>query len=160
MKILSEVSSKTGVKGLREDNILFMISIRLKDLCNQYGVFILTATQLNADYVSAQQYDQNLLRGAKAIADKIDCGMIMLEVSQEDLNTLAPILQKEGLEAPTIKISVYKNRRGRYKSVLLWCKANRGICRIEPMFMTNYQYQLIPIEDLKINVKPKLESVF
>ena len=160
MKILSEVSSKTGVKGLREDNILFMISIRLKDLCNQYGVFILTATQLNADYVSAQQYDQNLLRGAKAIADKIDCGMIMLEVSQEDLTTLDPILKKEGLEAPTIKISVYKNRRGRYKSVLLWCKANRGICRIEPMFMTNYQYQLIPIEDLKINVKPKQESVF
>lgn len=160
MKILSEVSSKTGVKGLREDNILFMISIRLKDLCNQYGVFILTATQLNADYVSAQQYDQNLLRGAKAIADKIDCGMIMLEVSQEDLASLEPILKKEGFEAPTIKISVYKNRRGRYKSVLLWCKANRGICRIEPMFMTNYQHQFIPIEDLKINVKPRLESAF
>ena len=160
MKILSEVSSKTGVKGLREDNILFMISIRLKDLCNQYGVFILTATQLNADYVSAQQYDQNLLRGAKSIADKIDCGMIMLEVSQEDLNTLDAVLKKEGFEAPTIKISIYKNRRGRYKSVLLWCKANRGTCRIEPMFMTNYQYQIIPIEDLKITVKPKQESAF
>ena len=160
MKILSEVSSKTGVKGLREDNILFMISIRLKDLCNQYGVFILTATQLNADYVTAQQYDQNLLRGAKSIADKIDCGMIMLEVSQEDLTTLDPIIKKEGFETPVIKISIYKNRRGRYKSVLLWCKANRGTCRIEPMFMTNYQYQLIPIEDLKIKVKPRLESVF
>ena len=69
MKILGEVSSKTGVKGLREDNILFMISIRLKDLCNQYGIFIMTATQLNADYRTAQQYDQNLLRGAKSIAD-------------------------------------------------------------------------------------------
>ena len=69
MKILSEISSKAGVKGLREDNILFMISVRLKDLCNQYGVFIMSATQLNADYISAQQYDQNLLRGAKAIAD-------------------------------------------------------------------------------------------
>ena len=160
MKILSEVSSKTGVKGLREDNILFMISIRLKDMCNQYGVFILTATQLNADYVSAQQYDQNLLRGAKAIADKIDCGMIMLEVSQEDLTALDTLIKKEGFEQPTIKISVYKNRRGRYKSVLLWCKANRGMCRIEPMFMTNYQYQYIPVEDLKITVKPKLESVF
>ena len=160
MKILSEVSSKTGVKGLREDNILFMISIRLKDLCNQYGVFILTATQLNADYVSAQQYDQNLLRGAKSIADKIDCGMIMLEVSQEDLASLDTILKSEGFETPTIKISIYKNRRGRYKSVLLWCKANRGTCRIEPMFMTNYQYQYMPIEDLKINVKPRVESAF
>lgn len=158
MKILSEVSSKTGVKGLREDNILFMISIRLKDLCNQYGVFILTATQLNSDYVTAQQYDQNLLRGAKSIADKIDCGMIMLEVSQEDITTLDPLLKKEGFEPPAIKISIYKNRRGRYKSVLLWCRANRGTCRIEPMFMTNYQYQFMPIEDLKITVTPKEES--
>ena len=30
MKILTEVTSKTGIKGLREDNVLFMISIRLK----------------------------------------------------------------------------------------------------------------------------------
>ena len=160
MKILSEVTSKTGVKGLREDNILFMISIRLKDLCNQYGIFILTSTQLNADYVSAQQYDQNLLRGAKAIADKIDCGMIMLEASQEDLTTLDPLLKKEGFETPVIKISIYKNRRGRYKSVLLWCKANRGTCRIEPMFMTNYQYQMIPVEDLIINIKQEIKSAF
>ena len=160
MKILEEITKRSGGVRLREDNILFMISIRLKDLCNQYGIFIMTATQLNGDYITAKEYDQNLLRGAKSIADKIDCGMIMLEVSQEDLNTLDAVLKKEGFEAPTIKISIYKNRRGRYKSVLLWCKANRGICRIEPMFMTNYQYQLIPVEDLKINVKPKQESVF
>lgn len=49
MKILSEVTQKTGIKGLREDNVLFMISIKLKDLCNQYGVFILTSTQLNSE---------------------------------------------------------------------------------------------------------------
>lgn len=152
MKILTEVTSKTGVKGLREDNVLFMISIRLKDLCNQLGVFILTATQLNADYISAQQYDQNLLRGAKAIADKIDCGMIMLEVSQDDLKSLDVLLKQNKFETPKIKISIYKNRRGRYKDVLLWCRADRGTCRIEPMFVTNYQYQLIPIEETKINV--------
>lgn len=152
MKILSEVSSKTGIKGLREDNVLFMISIRLKDLCNQLGIFILTATQLNADYISAQQYDQNLLRGAKAIADKIDCGMIMLEVSQEDLKSLDTLLKQNKFETPLIKMSIYKNRRGRYKDVLLWCRADRGTCRIEPMFVTNYQYQLIPIEETKINV--------
>jgi replicative DNA helicase len=157
MKILSEVTSKTGVKGLREDNILFMMSIRLKDLCNEYGIFIMTATQLNADYTTAQQYDQNLLRGAKSIADKIDCGMIMLQTSQEDLESLKPLLE-QGYERPEIKISVYKNRRGRYKDVLLWCKANRGTCKINPMFVTNYQYELIEIEDLKINVKPREEK--
>ena len=160
MKILTEVSSKTGIKGLREDNVLFMISIRLKDLCNQYGVFIMTATQLNADYITAKQYDQNLLRGAKSIADKIDCGMIMLETDNDDLVALEDVLAEGGFERPTIKISIYKNRRGRYKSILLWCKANRGTCKIVPMFATNYQYELIPIDDLKIKVKPKEESAF
>jgi replicative DNA helicase len=158
MKILSEVSSKTGVRGLREDNILFMISIRLKDMCNQYGIFIMTATQLNSSYITAQQYDQNLLRGAKSIADKIDCGMIMLEVDNDDRTALENVLAQGGFETPQIKISIYKNRRGRYKGILLWCKANRGTCKIIPMFATNYQYELIPIEDLKITVKPKEEK--
>ena len=160
MKILSEVSSKTGIKGLREDNVLFMISIRLKDMCNQYGIFIMTATQLNADYITAQQYDQNLLRGAKSIADKIDCGMIMLEADNDDLISLEKVIREGHFEKPLIKISIYKNRRGRYKSILLWCKANRGTCRIEPMFATNYQYELVPIDNLKITVKPKVESAF
>ena len=158
MKILSEISSKAGVKGLREDNILFMISVRLKDLCNQYGVFIMSATQLNADYISAQQYDQNLLRGAKSIADKIDCGMIMLQASQDDFDALKTIINSMGIEMPTIKISVYKNRGGRYKDILLWCRENRGICRIEPIFATNYNYELVNIEDLKITVTPKIEA--
>jgi len=63
-----------------------------------------------------------------------------------------------GIEMPDIKISVYKNRRGRYKDILLWCKSNRGICRIDPVFVTNYNYELIDIEDLKIHVTPKIEA--
>lgn len=69
MKILEEITKRSGGVRLREDNILFMISIRLKDLCNQYGIFIMSATQLNGDYRDAKEYDQNLLRGAKSIAD-------------------------------------------------------------------------------------------
>ena len=147
MKILSEVTSKTGIKGLREDNVLFMISIRLKDLCNEYGVFIMTATQLNADYITAQQYDQNLLRGAKSIEDKIDLGMIMLQTSQEDREALKDVVHRGGFEMPEIKVSVYKNRRGQYKDILLWCKANRATCKIIPMFATNYQYEIVEIPD-------------
>ena len=158
MKILSEISSKAGVKGLREDNILFMMSVRIKEICNQYGVFVMSATQLNADYVSAQQYDQNLLRGAKSIADKIDCGMIMLQVSQDDKEALKNITASMGIDIPDIKISVYKNRRGRYKNILMWCKANLGICRIDPMFVTNYNYELLDMEDLRIHVTPKIEA--
>ena len=158
MKILEEITKRSGGVRLREDNILFMSSIRLKDLCNQYGIFILTATQLNGDYKEAKEYDQNLLRGAKSIADKVDVGMIMLEVSQEDIDSLSDVIHRGGYEIPDVKISVYKNRRGRWKNVLLWCKSDRGICRIEPMFVTGYDYRLCEIEDLKIKIKD--ESVF
>lgn len=159
MKILEEITKRSGGVKLREDNILFMISIRLKDICNEFGVFIMSATQLNADYVDSETPDQNLLRGAKSIADKIDAGLIMLEVSNKDIESLQTILSNGGFATPTIKISVYKNRRGRWKSVYLWCKADRGCCRIEPMFVTKYNYELIDdIEDLKIKVEE--ESIF
>lgn len=157
LKILSEISSKAGVKNLREDNILFMISVRLKDLCNEYGVFIMTATQLNSDYQTSSTPDQNLLRGAKSIADKIDVGMIMLQTTPDDEKALETVLGSD-IPMPEIKISVYKNRRGRWKNVLLWCRADRGTCRIEPIFMTDFQYKLIEIEDLKINVNPKIQA--
>ncbi len=44
LKILAEITRQTNGVKLREDNILFMLSTRLKDLANKYGVFILTAT--------------------------------------------------------------------------------------------------------------------
>lgn len=158
MKILEEITKRSGGVRLREDNILFMMSIRLKDLCNQYGVFIMSATQLNADYQDSETPDQNLLRGAKSIADKIDLGMIMLEVTQKDRESLDTLIKKNGFEMPTIKISVYKNRRGRWKGIYLWCKANRGICRIDPIFVTKWNYELEEIEDFKIHVEE--ESAF
>ena len=153
MKILQEVTSRAGVKGLREDNVLFMISTRLKDICIQYQVFIMSATQLNGDYREAKVFDQNLLRGAKAIADKIDAGLMLLGADQDDLKALDMLIKQNHFEKPNIKMSVYKNRRGRYKDVLLWCKADLGTCRVEPIFVTDYQYKFIDVPVYKVNVK-------
>ena len=150
IKILEEITRRSGGVKLREDNILFMLSIRLKDICNQYGVFIMSATQLNGSYTDADTPDQNLLRGAKAIADKIDFGSILLGVKQEDIESLQTILSSNQFETPNLKLSIYKNRRGRYKGVLLWCKGDLGTCRVKPMFATTYNYEIIPMDDLKI----------
>ena len=153
MKILEEITKKSGGVKLREDNILFMLSTRLKDLCNKYSIFILSATQLNGDYKDAPVPDQNLLRGAKAIADKIDVGMILLNVTDEDLVKLEPILaNNRNFETPNIKLSVYKNRRGSYKGVYLWCKADLGTCRVQPQFCTTYGHEIVGIEDIKVIV--------
>lgn len=153
LKILEEITRRSGGIKLREDNILFMLSNKLKDLCNTYGVFIMSATQLNGDYQDARTPDQNLLRGAKAIADKIDYGSILLNVKEEDIEALETILSSNVFEKPTIKMSVYKNRRGRYKGVILWCKADLGCCRIQPMFCTTYDYEMVAINNIKIIVE-------
>ena len=150
LKILEEISRRSGGVKLREDSILFMLSIRLKDICNKYGVFIMSATQLNADYQTSETPDQNLLRGAKSIADKIDVGMILLPTSQDDIENLGQILTNNAFDKPNLKLSIYKNRRGRYKGIYLWCKADLGTCRVKPMFATTYNYEIIQIDNLKI----------
>lgn len=151
---MEEITRRSGGVKLREDNVLFMLSTRLKDICNQHGVFILSSTQLNGSYTESDTPDQNLLRGAKAIADKIDYGSILLPVKQQDLEAIQPILAANpNFDKPNLKISVYKNRRGRYKGIYLWCSANLGTCRVNPMFATTYDNELVEINDVKIQVE-------
>lgn len=156
--ILAEVSHATGGVKLREDNILFMMSVKLKEICTKYGVFIMSSTQLNADWKEAELPDQNLLRGAKAIADKIDFGCILLDVTAKDLESIKPFCTKNNLPVPNVKMSIYKNRANEHKSAYLWINANRGICRFDPLFMTNWRYEFKEIPDVKIKVED--ESVF
>ena len=151
LKILEEITRRSGGVKLREDNILFMLSARLKDLANKYGIFIMSATQLNGDYKDSETPDQNLLRGAKSIADRIDVGMILLGVSDDDLVKLDPIFAANpGFVKPNLKLSIYKNRRGAYKGCYLWCDANLGTCRIKPLFVTTWRHEMVGIEDIKV----------
>ena len=153
MKILEEISRKSGGVKLREDNVLFMLSVKLKDICNKYGVFIETGTQLNGQYVESETPDQNLLRGAKSLADKVDMGSLILPMFPRDLDGLDALIKTGKYQKPDCKISVYKNRRGQYKGIYLWCKNDLGTCRIDPMFVTDWNYQLIDMEDFKIHVE-------
>jgi replicative DNA helicase len=154
LKILEEIAGRAGGVKLREDNILFMLSRRLKDIANEYGVFVLSGTQLNGDWKEADTPDQNLLRGAKSIADSIDLGMHILPATQKDFEGLETILSASTFDKPNVKLSIYKNRRGRYKGVFLWCKGDLSTCRIKPMFATTWDYEIIPIDDLRIETDP------
>lgn len=153
LSILAEIAGRAGGVKIREDNILFMMSRRLKDIATEYGVFVLSSTQLSGNWRESQTPDQNLLRGAKSLADSIDYGTIGLPVSEEDIKSLESILGSHKFDVPNLKISIYKNRRGRYKGVYLWVKADYGTCRFDPMFMTDWSYNYVPVEDLKIEVR-------
>lgn len=79
--------------------------------------------------------------------------MILLQTTQKDLDSLDSILATNTFQKPQLKISVYKNRRGRYKGIYLWCKADLGTCRVNPVFATTWNYEIIEMEDLHINVE-------
>ena len=153
--ILAEIANKSGGVKLREDNVLFMMAVKIKDICTQYDVFIMSSTQLNSDWQTSETPDQNLLRGAKAIADKIDWGAIMLEVTQEDLEKIKPILVKNNFDRPNVKMSLYKNRANSHKGEYMFMKAEKGICRFDTMFITDWNFKLLDVIDMKIKVEEK-----
>lgn len=153
MKILEEITKRSGGVKLREDNILFLLSVKLKEIATEYNVFILSSTQLNQDWKSSEIPDQNLLRGAKSIADKIDTGMLLLDVTDEDKEKLQGVISNEGIAMPNVKMSIYKNRRGSYNKCYLWMYADKSTCRFNGVFCTDYNYELIPITDTKIYMR-------
>jgi replicative DNA helicase len=150
--ILSEVAQATRGTKLREDNILFMLSVKLKDIANQFGVFVMTSTQLNGGWKSDDTPDQNLLRGSKSISDRADWASILLDVTREDVEAIDPIVKTLNCEIPNVKLSIYKNRRSNFNKCFLWMKADKGICRFDGLFATDYDYNIIPIEDVRIEV--------
>ena len=155
LKILEEVSQRTKGMSLREDNVLFMLSIRIKDLCNELGVFIMSSTQLNADWEARGTSNQNVLRGAKSIGDKLDVGYISLPVTEQDRESLAGFVQASCIPMPNMVHHIYKNRRGQLNHVKLWCHSDLAICRVTPLFLTDNDYSIINIEDLEIIVNAK-----
>ena len=69
------------------------------------------------------------------------------------MDILDELIKRKGYEKPDTKISIYKNRRGRYTGIYLWCKSRKGTCKIIPMFATTYNYEIVDIVDTKINIK-------
>ncbi len=89
---------------------------------------------------------------AKSIADKIDLGEIALDVTEDDLERIRPILSNIPV-VPNVKMSVYKNRRGAYNRIFLWMYANKGTCRYETMFATDFNYHPIDLKETELIVK-------
>jgi hypothetical protein len=83
-------------------------------------------------------------------------GYIGLFATPEDLDALSHIIQKgfELQEQPNIVFHMYKNRRSRYGNVKIWSYIDLGTCRIKNLFVTDNNYNLIPVSTLEIEVAP------
>ena len=148
IKMLEEITKRAGGKvGLREDQILFMICNSLKDLASMFNVFIESGTQLNGEWKVSEHMDSSMLAGGKSMDRKIDYGEIMIKTSPVDIEKIQHILVNSVYPVPDIKIGIYKNRGSKIDNHILWCKSNKGICRIDPLFITDYNYNIVNLDE-------------
>lgn len=154
MKILAEVSNRTNVNNIREDQILFLLSTKIKEIAVMYNVFIESSTQLSGD-IDTSTPDQRLLRGSKAVADKLDLGCHLLPLNDRDRDMLTGLSTffRNG-EMPNVKLAVYKNRRAPWNGIYLFGYSRLGICRIDYHIVTTWDYQIVDnIKGTNINVE-------
>lgn len=146
--------------NLREDVILMMTSIALKDLANELNIFMMSGTQLNEKWKEYKGIrDYNLIRGSKAIADKIDVGGISLPLTQEEHQMIDPVARKMGKDLPTQVQDMYKIRRGKYNRVRIWSKVDLGTCRTEDLFLTDQNGNIIDIVTNEYLFKDEIGSI-
>lgn len=135
-----------GGRNIREDTVLRMFSTKLKQIAVDNNIFIRSATQLNDGWSKniVGERNQNCRRGAKAIADKIDVGLIGIKARQEELNKVQSLIRGR---TPNQVIDVYKNRDGEYTNIKLFRYFDYGTCQGVDLFATNDNYELIEIKE-------------
>lgn len=162
--LLSEYQNNSKIKmTVREDQVLSNLGLKLKDLCRKFNISIDSWTQVTGDFKNEANYDQTIIRGAKALADKIDCGAIVSRPTKKELKLLEPILRSSvhmNKPKPNICYSIYKNRGGKYNKIKIWLYVDYDTMRVHDQFCTDYDYNIITIpqtyieidEDQKINI--------
>lgn len=138
---LFDSMAKQGAKNLQEHQVLRLMSIRLKNMCNKHNIWIGTATQLNENHKLEGNMDQSSIEGSKSIVNKLDLGAIQLPLSVKD-EKVVQTLMENGInfgKYPTHTVNIYKNRGGKHKMVRLFVAFNLGTLRMEDVFVTNYQ---------------------
>ena len=138
---------------VREDVALMMMSNTLKEIAMNYQVFIQTATQVNGNWEKTTVRNANLIRGSKAIVDKVDIGIIAVRLMEEERNSIDDILkERRDTIEPNIVLDLYKNRRGKMTSVKIFRYFDYGTCRARDLFITDDGYRKYTMDNGKMAV--------
>ena len=152
LKILSAIASQTRGVNIREDNVLMMFSDRMKTLANALNIHVDTSTQANGDWKNAKDADNSLIQGSKAIANKADCGCVVLPLQEKDKEFLKTVLRHGFQQEPNLIYNIYKNRRGSLNNIKLWVFFDYSTCRTTDIFVTTKDNVMLSVRDTDIDV--------
>ena len=131
--------------SLRNDEILLILATTLKDLAVELDVFMMTATQVNANADNSENIrNESSLAGGRATINKADNGFIMARPTKEELDTLGDCINKCG-KAPNIVIDVFKIRSGEYTQVRIWSFFEFGTLRRNDLFLTDNRMEEVNV---------------
>lgn len=153
-ELISEFQSAARAKmQVREDQVLANLSLKLKELTRKYNISIDTCTQVSGDYKNEGNRDATIIRGSKAIVDKIDIGYIVSRPTPKELKLISPhFKQGVNVKPPNICLSVYKNRGGKYNNVKIWLYVDYDTMRVHDLFVTDYEGEKLPIEESFVQI--------
>lgn len=140
----SLLSEFKGV-ALRNDEILLMFSTALKELAVENHIFIMSATQVNANADHNENIrNESSIAGSRAVINKADVGMVMARPSKEELEILSSL--STGYGEPNLVTDIYKVRSGKWTQVRIWSQIDLGTLKKKDMFITDSRLNVIPFE--------------
>lgn len=134
---------------IREDVALNLMSSALKDLAVEQDIFIMSATQTNAQVEDTNRFlkNESVIRGSRSIVDKVDMGCVIARITPDEEERIQRATALVVL--PNMVTDIYKMRRGRYTQVRIWSTVDLGICRREDILVTRPDFQPVQINNLK-----------
>ena len=151
-KVLSSVTHDSHVRDMKEYQVLFLFAERLKNkVAKTYNVFIYSATQISGEWKDVKEADEQLIRGSKAIVDKVDAGWVLLPVRERDRPIVDQYKAKGFVLEPNYVMHCHKNRGGNgMKDVRIYGYFDLGTCRWTDCFVTKYSGEMIDLQPITV----------
>lgn len=133
--------------GLRNDELLLLMTTALKDLAIEQNVCVFTSTQVNAKADDNTEIrNEASLAGGRSTINKADNGVICARPTKDEIE----ILNQDGALSqgiiPNIVTDVYKVRSGRWTQIRIWSQFDAGTLRKRDLFATDRWMR--PVQDL------------
>ena len=144
--LISEYAKITKGMDISETQVLFNLSVELKNIAKRFNIFVKAYTQISDNARRDWQIrDSGAIKGSKSLQMKADLGIVAMRQVEKELKLVEDIIAKNGAFEPNIVINVYKNRGGNYPPVRIFGIVNLGNMKFSDLFVTDWNYKQINV---------------
>lgn len=148
-------------KGLqaREDSILLNVSTVLKNLTEEFDIFIKIYTQVSENARRDETVrDSGAIKGSKSLQTRADLGLVVMRPTFKEIAKVEPIIKIKNCKEPNICYHIYKNRDGEIAEFKVWGYLNLGNFDYEELFITDWYYRPFREPVHKLNLSSYYEE--